>query len=179
MDNKPKIYAFCPAGCKWETVHKDDFEKSASLIAQSLDDGACNLQIGKEYKIFAPKDTDGKFTCTLTASYNAESVATGKVIENDYLDEYADSFVFRPLEMSVNADATEIKLVYELAGVRYKETISGTALSADGIVLTGATKVYIFNADATISGLTEGQIIELIDEKLGGVNTVLESILGV
>ena len=25
MSNKPKIYSYCNAGCKWETIHKTDF----------------------------------------------------------------------------------------------------------------------------------------------------------
>lgn len=28
--NNPKIYGFCPAGCKWETVHRNEFEASKS-----------------------------------------------------------------------------------------------------------------------------------------------------
>lgn len=31
-DNKPKIYGFCKAGCQWETVHKGEFDASATWI---------------------------------------------------------------------------------------------------------------------------------------------------
>lgn len=33
--NKPKIYARCPAGCTWETVHKEDFLHISHSIATS------------------------------------------------------------------------------------------------------------------------------------------------
>lgn len=38
MSNKPKIYANCKAGCSWETVHKDDFQRSAAFIRQDVID---------------------------------------------------------------------------------------------------------------------------------------------
>lgn len=30
--NNPKIYGFCPAGCKWETVHRNEFDASKSAV---------------------------------------------------------------------------------------------------------------------------------------------------
>lgn len=51
MSNKPKIWANCDAGCKWETVHKDDFQSSAAFIRQSVTDNGSfkeyNLEAGK------------------------------------------------------------------------------------------------------------------------------------
>lgn len=38
MSNKPKIYAHCKAGCLWETVHKDDFQRSAGFIRKNVED---------------------------------------------------------------------------------------------------------------------------------------------
>lgn len=38
MSNKPKIHAFCAAGCKWETVHYSDFQKSAAFVVRRTDD---------------------------------------------------------------------------------------------------------------------------------------------
>lgn len=38
MSNKPKIYSNCKAGCLWETVHKDDFQRSAGFIRQNVID---------------------------------------------------------------------------------------------------------------------------------------------
>ena len=52
MSNKPKIYGYCPAGCKWETVHKDDFLNSASVFEMTANvNGRFELEIGKTYKL--------------------------------------------------------------------------------------------------------------------------------
>lgn len=52
MSNKPRIFANCPAGCKWETVHKDDFLNSASIVEMMPnDDGSFDLEVGKTYKL--------------------------------------------------------------------------------------------------------------------------------
>lgn len=159
MSNKPKIYGFCAAGCKWETVHKDEFDKSASLIRQRIeDDGSCYLQLGKEYKIFAPKDTDGNFTCTLTFSFligSSDGTKFDYNISHTNKDDYADAFTFRFLEQSHAFGYSQI--VYELAGVRYKETIPNVSLLAVGLTenylsVKGATEVFLYNADASIKG---------------------------
>lgn len=51
MSNKPKIYANCKAGCLWETVHKDDFQRSAGFIRQNVTDNGSfkefNLEAGQ------------------------------------------------------------------------------------------------------------------------------------
>ncbi len=39
MSKNPKIYGFCDAGCKWETVHKDDFDRSAAFVAMPIQGG--------------------------------------------------------------------------------------------------------------------------------------------
>ena len=36
MPNKPRIRAFCEAGCAWETVHREDFLKSAAIARAHL-----------------------------------------------------------------------------------------------------------------------------------------------
>lgn len=43
--NNPKIYGFCPAGCKWETVHRNEFDasKSASPLFENASDHTCHL----------------------------------------------------------------------------------------------------------------------------------------
>ena len=54
MSNLPKIYGNCKAGCLWETVHRSEFEKSASIVKVfPNEDGAYTLDIGKKYKIKA------------------------------------------------------------------------------------------------------------------------------
>lgn len=151
MSNKPKIYANCKAGCSWETVHRDEFLASASHIEQFIDNGVCYLQNDKEYKIFADKNTDNNFNCSLLFSYSENGVVKDYVITNINNDKYAKSFVFRFLEQ--DTDGSTITIVYELAGIRYTETINGTelALLAENFIrVTNATKVLLYNADAQI-----------------------------
>lgn len=59
-DNKPPIYGFCPAGCKWETVHKSDFEKAANYYPIVIDENgtATATDIIAKYKIEAEKITE-------------------------------------------------------------------------------------------------------------------------
>lgn len=55
----PKIYANCPAGCKWETVHRQELEGIASQIkVHPNEDGSYYLQVGKKYRIFTTIDTE-------------------------------------------------------------------------------------------------------------------------
>lgn len=51
MSKNPKIYGFCDAGCRWETVHMVDFQRSASIVACNKMDGKFYLEGGKLYKI--------------------------------------------------------------------------------------------------------------------------------
>lgn len=161
MSNKPKIHATCKAGCLWETVHKDDFDASASHIKQYIDEsGKAFLIVDKEYKIFSSKDENNQFTCNVIFSYNDNGVTKTHTITHENEDKYAESFVFRLLEASVSADATSITIVYEIAGIRYAETISGTKLSLiaeNYIHVFGATKVLQYNANAQIIG-TAGEV---------------------
>ena len=50
---KPKIYGFCQAGCKWETVHKTDFDNSVTYIKQTAIDGVYYLDPIANYKIYS------------------------------------------------------------------------------------------------------------------------------
>lgn len=156
MSDRPKIHGFCAAGCKWETVHKDEFEKSATWIRQRFeDDGSLHFQTKKEYKIFAPKDTHGKFTCRLTWAVSVGGVRHEFVIDIPIGDIYADSFVFRPLAIASYTGGCSF--TYDLAGVRYTEKQEfGDTLEISGIAndltVTGATEVFLYNADASIKG---------------------------
>lgn len=150
LNNKPKIFGYCPAGCKWETVHKDDFERSASIIRLNPDEnGYYYLESGKEYKIFADKDSENNFTCTVELLQN-----DGKSYSIDLAneDKYAESFTFRLLETIVHqTNGNQLSLVYELAGARYATGMIGL-FNSEAIRVTGATSVCLYNADATIYG---------------------------
>lgn len=144
MSDKPRIWANCNSGCKWETIHKDDFLAVAPLIKQPIKDDRCYLETGKQYKIFADK-TEAGFSCSIKLAYtNNETEATYDFsIPND--DKYADSVVFRLLETSISGSI--ITIVYEIAGIRYTEELSGTSIV--DLYVDNANNVFLFNTDAT------------------------------
>ena len=54
MSERPKVYGFCEAGCKFETVHKSDFDKSAAFVPVTLDEsGKAEVEAVAKYKICA------------------------------------------------------------------------------------------------------------------------------
>lgn len=154
MNNKPKIHATCKAGCLWETIHKSDFEKSASHVIQyANDNGNYVFELGKEYKIFAPKNAENQFTCSVIFAYSENGANKTHEITFTNYDQYEEYFTFRLLEAIKNSES-EIKIVYEIAGLRYAEGISGTnltLLTKDYCYVSGASEVLLFNVDATIT----------------------------
>lgn len=143
---KPRVYGFCDAGCRRETVLREDFLRSASLYEIYPDSGGkWHLEKKKQYKIFAPKDENGAFSFVLYVNH---------IIDKHYIttttnDEYADWFVFRLLDYKF-VEGTQYKVVYEIEGNRYTEIIADGGDAIDGIVLSGATQVFLFNDDATV-----------------------------
>lgn len=142
---KPRVYGFCDAGCRRETILREDFLRSASLYEiYPNSDGVWSLELKKQYKIFAPKDENGAFSFELYVNY----IIGKHYITTSTNDEYADWFVFRLLDYKWIA-GTGLRIVYEIEGNRYTEIIAeGDAV--DGIVLSGATQVFLYNDDATV-----------------------------
>ena len=143
MSNKPRIWANCKAGCAWETIHKSDFDKVATLIKQTPDEnGRVYLEFGKKYKVFAdPKEvthtsgygggTETVFDCyvergfysggTLYRSYHTNQNATSYYEDGNYLtidDQYSNYFTMRVLDMregvQVGTNAVTVDVIYEL-----------------------------------------------------------------
>ena len=149
---KPKIYAICKAGCLWETVHKDDFDKSAAWIKQYPgESGVYSLPPVKNYKIVSPVSSSA-YSCVVSLSYKDGTTEKTHAFTISEFDEYRDYFYFEILDLT--ATATVLKIVYEVNGNRYSEEISGTAISVSQseLQITGATAVFLFNADAEIKG---------------------------
>lgn len=153
MEQKPKIYAHCPAGCKWEVPHMSDFLKSAAYVEQYPDEnGQFILELGKEYRIFADKDTEeGEFVDAPTLIYRK-----GGEESNIYFsfnvgisDPYADSFVFKLVHINAMGDNYEI--IYELQGVRYSHTLYTVAYVSDYLIISNVNRVLLINSDATIT----------------------------
>lgn len=142
---KPRVYGFCDAGCRRETVLREDFLRSASLHEIYPDSGGkWYLEKKKQYKIFAPKDGNGAFSFELYVDY----IIGKHYITTSTNDEYADWFVFRFLDYK-HISQTQYKIVYEIEGNRYSEIIADGDPVCD-IVLSGATQVFLYNDDATV-----------------------------
>ena len=165
MSNKPKIHAFCDAGCKWEVPHKDDFDRSATYVAQNIDaDGKCFLACNNEYKVFSAKDYSAgqnkngvyDFACSIIVKYTDNGVEKTHEITFTNDNKYIDCFIFNWFNTEVYiGDNTRFDIIYEINGTRYTETITGTnipieTLEPAQIYISGADKVLLFNPDARI-----------------------------
>ena len=150
MSEKPKIYGTCKAGCLWETVHKDDFDRCATWIKQYADeDGIYSLSPIKTYKINSSVSSNA-YSCVVSLSYT-DGTAQLHTFAISEFDEFRNYFYFEIL--NITASSTRLIIVYEINGNRYKETVSGSAIDITDAKLkvADATSVYLFNADASIS----------------------------
>jgi hypothetical protein len=174
MSDKPKIYGNCKAGCLWETVHKDDFDRSATWIKQYADeDGVYKVSPIQTYKINSPVSANA-YSCAVSLVYWKYSSFTGLTTLTQYdfaiteFDEYRDYFYFEILD--IKATSTSLTIVYEVNGNRYKEILQEHAFLTNAYIkIASATSVYLFNADASISAdLGEGGgggSVEVVQEK--------------
>ena len=94
MSDKPKIFGTCPAGCLWETVHKDDFLRSASIVKQTRAGDKFILEAGNTYKIKKQIDGDTSWgfcidlVYTFTASTD-EGIQPSGAVHNNALNTVA------------------------------------------------------------------------------------------
>ena len=168
MSDKPNIYGFCKAGCQWETVHKEDFLKSASIIEVAALDGgiyALDATQPQTYRIVSERDPLGAsaYAAGVMLQVDDDNLlgATIATIPIKEFDEYRNFFELEILSFS--STATEMVFVYEINGNRYKETVTG-GTAIDGttarLVITGANAVYLFNRYATIEAKIDKSDIE-------------------
>lgn len=150
MENKPKIYGYCPAGCKWETVHKEDFDKSATWIRQYADEsGVYELEPLNKYKIYSPVSA-GAYSCVVSLVDADEPINTHTFAITEF-DEYRNYFYFEILYIGLSTEPPMV--VYEINGTRHSGTIRNIDPRTSGTILTiiGATDVLRFNDDASIT----------------------------
>lgn len=175
MSNRPKIYAHCAAGCKWETVHLADFAEVAAFIKQYRDsNGYYHLEQGKEYKIFCPLDSQKQFRGKI--GFVDTDTVTPIDITND--DEYATGYIFRLLGQK-HSDSSPVitTVIYEFAGTRYKEEIKrDDSLSLPLMVRVWAeqgaeVEVYMYNSNATATAV----LSEEVEQKLKDFEIALAS----
>lgn len=173
MSELPKIYANCKAGCLWETVHKSEFEKSASLARQYAENGRYKIEVGKEYKAVCEQTGLSTFTAYLpfVFAYNE----TGLEFTEDILsnpanpDTYSNSFTLKILDWRDIDDTDQSEVIYEYCGVRYSHTMTNNSSVIkwfpDAIYLTFDGELFIYNADATITAKDGKSAYDIAVEK--------------
>lgn len=186
MSNKPNIYGFCQAGCKWETVHKEDFEKSVTYVEIPINDNIAVLTKGKKYKIF---DNPTATTRTLKVIYHYIKSFNGDypTVQSyeftlPYIDNYDKYLYFKLLAAhfgktyTTDIYDTQIELTYEINGERHSEIIKATlnedafepvTTQANELEVTGAYKVCVYNEDANVTLESNTLFIMYADDENG------------
>lgn len=164
--SKPKIYGTCPAGCLWETVHRDEFLNSASIVKVAPQGTNLYLEQGKTYKVkkVEANSTSWGFNNLRVYAFFADTVDASEIEEltgithtgfevdlgtptryDDYKKIKILGFSFRTYG---DAGDKKVYLVIELDGVRQEietglKTILYTSLTDDDVTAQG----IIFDAD--------------------------------
>lgn len=144
MANKPKIYANCKAGCLWETVHKDDFQRSAAFIRQSVEDNG----YFKEFYLEAGQ------TCIVKGDIVADTITQWKVqaevrdiMDNTYrtfnpiVRSRGDTY-FRAKNCGVEEENGKTYAYYEIGDSRYQTEVSDSNIV---LRLMYVDEVYLIN----------------------------------
>lgn len=168
MANKPKIYGNCKAGCQWETVHKDDWERSAShteVTEYTEVDGwrkQYNVELYRKYKIFCTQPTFGGDWVALCEKDGNHRIYFEHLGEAAV--EYRNYYIFELLDLTFAAHETDstaqvVSMVYEVNGTRYtqKETVYSDWSGVDFVLRISTNfdenfdgKVYVYDPDAEV-----------------------------
>lgn len=158
MSNKPRVYATCPAGCLHETIHREDFLRSAAYIKQIEQAEGYILEQGRTYRLKKRFEgaTSWGFPFAIVYSYKYKS--DGEVFTHT---ETVEITLPAPTEFD---DYAKIKicgykwdkvliLVYEFNGTKYEESIAFFSYLDDyGITVYGwaqdAGGCWLVNEDA-------------------------------
>ena len=175
--NKPKVYGFCDAGCKWRVPHYSEFETSAAFIPLvANEDGDFILEIGKTYKI-KNANASGELGFTVGIYESATDSYCGNVALT--YDKYANGVSLRILEVKpIDSDGFILGLLsYEQDGTRHTEQqISASAITSTFYAkVSGATDCCLYNEYAQAKA-KDGESITITDvsesAEDGGSNVV-------
>lgn len=159
MSNKPNIYGYCPAGCKWETVHRDEFERSASIIECDKTDGRFILDTGKLYKIKKTTSIDSSdYGFYITVMYNVHYAdKDDELVESNTIlvsqnGAYKTNMFVRIAHIYL--DGTYVKAVFDIDGTITTYSV-GNLTQAEGVgnvklVINDADECYLVNENAEI-----------------------------
>lgn len=157
MSNKPKIKAFCAAGCAWETVHMDDFLKSATFYEIGQPDGYAIVDAYRKYRIFADKgDENYNVTINFQSPVDVgDDYHTQATIPVDVgRREYFDIEILEAKYTSAGTLSATLSIVYEVNGEEKTLTVETVNYNLSRAVLniTGANQVLLYNDTAQILG---------------------------
>lgn len=176
MSNKPKIHAFCAAGCKWETVHMSDFLKSATFYEVGQPDGVATVDAYRKYRIFSDSNVNtGKYT----ASIEFQSPdATGEAYETQMTFSvstgYRGYFDFEVMQARYNG--AMLYIAYEVNGEEMVSNINLATteydLTKSVLKITGANQVLVYNDTAAIIGKDGGYYTPSVKDNGDGAVTI-------
>lgn len=161
MSKYPKIYGFCDAGCKWETVHMEDFHKAAYMVPIAEMDGLFFLECGNAYRIKKTTEIESsEYGFKLSVRFVIDEAGTTKNIDSDYIDISADGAYkphitvrpFRAYEsetgyltfvLDIDGEIRSLP-VYSIADSNYEAIVSAY------VIVTDAEECYRINESAEI-----------------------------
>ena len=165
-DKLPEIYGYCPAGCKYPTVHREEFEKSAAYIKMypTVDNGDMNnkyaLEERKTYKIYYLDNSheyQEGYGRIVIGYVESGKVGVSYAYIDPTVDKYNRSWNFKLL--SRYNDSDKYYIVYEENGTRktFEIEISASNLGhIDEIYISNASKVLLVNEDAEMTAVGSG-----------------------
>lgn len=205
MSKYPKIYGFCDAGCRWETVHMDDFQKAAYMVACGKQNDVFTLEPLKTYRIkktTSPANSNYGFAITLSFLvvndtgttehviniYNPDDVpltdSTGQHF--NYNAAYKEFLTVRFCDFASSDEGSmavfeidgKIFYIASNVGIDVDETFSGLV-----VAVSGAEECYLINESAEILAHVDYDVVnqhvdEVIDDTLTQVYGVGTAVVG-
>ena len=176
MSNKPKIYGYCDAGCRWETVHKDDFLNSASIVKHNTNEaGTFTITRGKKYKIAKTVKNATEWGFYVEVLFVASTGRASKAVFTlPACSKYDEYLTFKIVDLLPKNGV--LYVVAEANGKieEYQTSTSATNETFEDLIsaqIIDATECYLVNEDAQIEW-KPGKVVStiLIDQDENGGN---------
>lgn len=160
MSKKPRIFGTCSAGCLWETVHKDDFLKSASIVDLHNNGETQYVDVTNKYRIGSEAESQAISTLEATLPSAANGIAAAAVGTKVYL--FGGSYTSGALN-TINVFDTANNSITTLTTTLPAYT---TRMAAAAV----GTKIYLFGGLA--SGLSPLNTIIVFDTTNNSITTL-------
>lgn len=173
--SKPKVYGYCDAGCKWETVHRSEVEEAKKYIDVNVsDDNVLTLKSDTTYRLeFISAANMGlyvwnvnDFKLTITGRYNLIQITSyNEILPNNqalmglrYLYVRVSNVKFTPFNVNSGTTATlTFDVSYGLQEDLWTKTEShsldcGTEVTCNiiSITMSNVAKAQIYNPDGFV-----------------------------